>query len=343
MALTTIFTPPSSCFNYDYTWSTAASTYGNGQSSILVKDVNIQSTECYPPNYHAQFTVATPYSPGVCPWGYVSAATRTTSINPGATGVLCCPGAWQTLDGGLGCSTALSDPMVLQLPDGPMVASSGQLVAMHGIYIEYASSDLKVLPATTTSSSTTTSTTSSSRLPHTTMSTVSSKSTVSSQTPRPAKTVSATVTPSTSSTSASGSASSTSSTSTSASSTSASSTSALSTSASTSSTSSSASASASPTASTHESLSTGAQAGIGVGVSLAGLALIASAIWAVFRWRRRPQLVEPENQGMIQYYNGPAVPAGTHNRNIFTATDSRLLASELDGSQQTSSGGLELR
>lgn len=79
LALTTVFTPPSSCFNNVYT------SYGN----LYEKDVLIESDECYPTSFSAIFSEELPYSPGVCPSGY--SYDFVTPYGDDATAALCCP------------------------------------------------------------------------------------------------------------------------------------------------------------------------------------------------------------------------------------------------------------
>ena len=82
VALTTIFTPPPSCFDNSYTLPAAG-------GSIYVKDISITSYECYPSGFQPLFAAGVPYSPGVCPSGYTY--EQTSSYRDDATAVLCCP------------------------------------------------------------------------------------------------------------------------------------------------------------------------------------------------------------------------------------------------------------
>lgn len=66
IALTTVFTPAASCFDNSYTL------YG---SSVYVKDVQVQSLECYPEGFRALWSVGVPFSPGVCPESYVGVSS----------------------------------------------------------------------------------------------------------------------------------------------------------------------------------------------------------------------------------------------------------------------------
>lgn len=79
-ALTTIFSPPSSCFNNFYT---------SDGASVYAKDVSITSSSCYPSGFDALFAASRPYSPGVCPSGYTWDSG--TSYGSDATAALCCP------------------------------------------------------------------------------------------------------------------------------------------------------------------------------------------------------------------------------------------------------------
>ena len=89
-----MFTPPASCFDNSYTL------YG---SPVYVKDVQVQSLECYPEGFRALWSVGVPFSPGVCPEFYVGASSSDGEGDE--TRVLCCPGylhvaLWnQTIDG----------------------------------------------------------------------------------------------------------------------------------------------------------------------------------------------------------------------------------------------------
>ena len=80
IALTTVFTPPASCFDNTYT------SLGGG---VYEKDVSILSSECYPSGYRSIFSENIPFSPGVCPSGY--SYDSVTSYGNDATAALCCP------------------------------------------------------------------------------------------------------------------------------------------------------------------------------------------------------------------------------------------------------------
>ena len=80
IALTTVYTPPVSCFDNSYT------SYG---SSVYVKDVRVQSSECYPDGFRSLWSLGSPFSPGVCPESYAVVASRSERD---VTTVLCCPG-----------------------------------------------------------------------------------------------------------------------------------------------------------------------------------------------------------------------------------------------------------
>lgn len=82
IALTTVLTPPASCFDNSYTL------FGG---SVYEKDISIAFTECYPSGYHSLFTEAIPYSPGVCPASYTIATQSAYTGNAGATAAVCCP------------------------------------------------------------------------------------------------------------------------------------------------------------------------------------------------------------------------------------------------------------
>lgn len=90
--LTTLFTPPPSCLNNAYT------SYG---SSVYVKDLKVESRQCYPEGFGALWSVGEPFSPGVCPesYGVASRGTWEGFVREGAggegegegTAALCCP------------------------------------------------------------------------------------------------------------------------------------------------------------------------------------------------------------------------------------------------------------
>lgn len=80
IALTTIFTPPASCFDNSYTL------YG---SSVYVKDVSVESQECYPDGFQTLWSVGEPFSAGVCPESYATALQG--FVTGDGTWALCCP------------------------------------------------------------------------------------------------------------------------------------------------------------------------------------------------------------------------------------------------------------
>jgi hypothetical protein len=80
VALTTISTPPAECCDNSYT------SYGSG---VYVKDVKVESTQCYPDNFRAVWSVGAPFSPGVFPEGY--ATTSQGAWGGDGTAALCCP------------------------------------------------------------------------------------------------------------------------------------------------------------------------------------------------------------------------------------------------------------
>jgi hypothetical protein len=83
VALTTIFTPPAECCDNSYT------SYG---SAVYVRDVNVESTQCYPEGFEAVWSAGEPFSPGVCPDSYVTASQGAWSGNGDGTAARCCPG-----------------------------------------------------------------------------------------------------------------------------------------------------------------------------------------------------------------------------------------------------------
>jgi hypothetical protein len=75
---------------------------------VYVKDVQVQSLECYPEGFRALWSVGEPFSPGVCPESY--AAASSTEDGRDGTKVLCCPGyvedpsrgSWESMIDGFG-------------------------------------------------------------------------------------------------------------------------------------------------------------------------------------------------------------------------------------------------
>jgi hypothetical protein len=82
--LTTIFTPPASCSDNSYTLD---------EQDIYMKDINLESTECYPDGFKDLWSAGLPYSPGICPDNYYH-ATYKVAPWAGSGEVmewLCCP------------------------------------------------------------------------------------------------------------------------------------------------------------------------------------------------------------------------------------------------------------
>ena len=113
--LTTLFTPPASCVtseaittgNENNTFFLTQSLFNNGPSGAPM----VQS-ECFPSNYtHDQFQY---YSPGVCPSGWVlntspSIQSRfAPSTQSGETVGICCPPRYTYQDGPLGCTSYMA-------------------------------------------------------------------------------------------------------------------------------------------------------------------------------------------------------------------------------------------
>lgn len=57
---------------------------------MYVKEVQVQSLECYPEGFTALWSVGEPFSPGVCPESYVGVSSAESGRD--GTRVLCCPG-----------------------------------------------------------------------------------------------------------------------------------------------------------------------------------------------------------------------------------------------------------
>ncbi len=86
--LTTVFTPPPSCFSV---WTYEAATYNYVSSGILLQNAikELLNTECFPPSFapdgRGDATIV--YSPGVCPRGYT---TLSSMIVNSVTMATCC-------------------------------------------------------------------------------------------------------------------------------------------------------------------------------------------------------------------------------------------------------------
>jgi hypothetical protein len=65
--LTTIFTPPASCSDNSYTLD---------EQDIYMKDINLESTECYPDGFKDLWSAGLPYSPSICPDNYYHATYK---------------------------------------------------------------------------------------------------------------------------------------------------------------------------------------------------------------------------------------------------------------------------
>ena len=136
--LTTIFTPPASCDDILYTFSTAHS----GLSTFW-RNANGPGTACYPPGFALQYQTAlsAEYSPGVCPAGYTPAETV---INPSqrAQTSWCCPNG-MTYEDGVGClSTVTTATRVALNPDTITTISATFVAADYYIKVAWASTQL---------------------------------------------------------------------------------------------------------------------------------------------------------------------------------------------------------
>lgn len=87
-ALTTIFTPPSSCRTH---WTYEASFYNSVSGGLLLQNALSSSldTACFPPSFSnaGRASVSQIYSPGQCPIGY---STPAQYVNGAITTLVCC-------------------------------------------------------------------------------------------------------------------------------------------------------------------------------------------------------------------------------------------------------------
>ena len=226
--------------------------------------------------------------------------------------------SWLPYSSGLGCSLSLSSPSLLDMPSGSTTASSGTFLAMHGVYVAWASSDLGSFtpasapliasaPATAPATSATTTVTS------TLSNSASASTSPGGSNSLPQTSISA-------NSAGAGSATAT------------------------------VFVTPSPS-STNNGLSTGAQAGIGVGVAVVGLALIALALWALLRRRRRRLRQPPAVSQTFQPFEEKTELPRTHKQvlselstegGVFDAVevDSTAVPAELEGSHHTPRGEL---
>jgi hypothetical protein len=104
---------------------------------VYVKDVKLQSSECYPEGFQSLWSLGLPFSPGGCPESYAAVSSQSEQD---VTTVLCCPGyvestpercrrsmVWPTFSrsitahgGELGCYSEVASQTVLALPTGPV-------------------------------------------------------------------------------------------------------------------------------------------------------------------------------------------------------------------------------
>ncbi|KAK4555036.1 hypothetical protein LTR86_007802 [Recurvomyces mirabilis] len=140
IALTTTFTPPASCFDNQYT------SYGG---SYWVKDTAVSSLQCYPTGFKSLWPNGIPFSPGICPQSYTTATQSPYSGQAGATAGLCCPTGFAA--NGLGCQSTITASTTLSAPDGNHAVGSGAVLALHGVYIVWQSGSDGQAASTTTS------------------------------------------------------------------------------------------------------------------------------------------------------------------------------------------------
>lgn len=82
--LTTIYTPPTTCFSGLWTGGGSAGLTRIRQQPVSDEDSYL--SECYPPNF---YSVEGIYSPGLCPSGYTTAYK--TILSSSITSAQCCP------------------------------------------------------------------------------------------------------------------------------------------------------------------------------------------------------------------------------------------------------------
>ena len=92
LPLTTIFTPPQSCFDAPFAFATSSS--GVVGLSSAWKDYGESSSQCYPSSYSSLQFNWNWYSPGVCASGYNIAQTTTSSSSVNVTRAWCCPSSY---------------------------------------------------------------------------------------------------------------------------------------------------------------------------------------------------------------------------------------------------------
>ncbi|KAK3674848.1 hypothetical protein LTR78_005192 [Recurvomyces mirabilis] len=139
IALTTTFAPPASCFDNQYT------SYGG---SYWVKDTAVSSLQCYPTGFKSLWPNGIPFSPGICPQSYTTATQSPYSGQAGATAGLCCPTGFAA--NGLGCQSTITASTTLSAPDGNHAVGSGAVLALHGVYIVWQSGSSGQAASTTT-------------------------------------------------------------------------------------------------------------------------------------------------------------------------------------------------
>ncbi len=88
LALTTIFTPPSSCSSH---WTYEGSFYNSVSAGLLIQNALSESinTACFPPEFDGsgRGSNAQIYTPGQCPVGYTAPAQY---VNGATTTLVCC-------------------------------------------------------------------------------------------------------------------------------------------------------------------------------------------------------------------------------------------------------------
>ncbi|KAM0715708.1 hypothetical protein Q7P37_009208 [Cladosporium fusiforme] len=139
--LTRTFTPPPSCLRSSYT---------SYAPSIYVKDIKVESTECYPSGFVELWSQGLLFSPGVCPLSYIVASKTTSS---GVTRELCCPSAMTARDGEMGCYSQVDGETTIVVPTGSIVVQD-VLLAVHGILVAWDEDDASLFDGVTSEATT---------------------------------------------------------------------------------------------------------------------------------------------------------------------------------------------
>jgi hypothetical protein len=148
LPLTTIFTPPQSCFDAPFTLETSSS--GVAGFSTAWRDEYETSSECYPPYFSSLEYPWGWYSPGVCASGYNIAEISTYNA---LTQAWCCPSGF-TISGSVGggltyqfCSSLASNTGLIGFVNNistTFTPSYSFVALQYPISVEWAASDLSL-------------------------------------------------------------------------------------------------------------------------------------------------------------------------------------------------------